>query len=490
MGNELGTALGEAFLSQAIEKRKAIIRDDLIETACFIDPKQAQWYRARHLREIANILMRAAVTPNARVVLNTPPRHYKSSLASEKFPAWYLGHYPERAVILASYGVTLASRFSRTVRDTIMGNDRYKLLFPKTIVRPDMSGVEDWMLTLGTRSSFRAAGVGGGITGMGGHLLILDDPVMDYEQSQSLVYRKALWEWYRTVFRQRIEPGTSIVIITTRWTEDDLVGRILNLEKNSDGEHFEVVTFPAVDKAGNYLWPERYVTADYNTYETTKTTIGDYAWNAQWMCTPGEDVGSEIQRSWFQFFPDLPTGAAWQARAWDLAITRKQVDKPNPDYTATLKGCVHDGVLWLGAPRLMRDHWTAVQNEIKVAHANERTLRIGTGQSNAETMTVQALGQEGVHLEPCDERHGDHRARAAVWINWARTGRVKLVGTPEEWDAFLAQWCTFPFGHDDAIDVTSDLAKMLNLTLTPAPRRQSREFDERTRVLDILGRMR
>ncbi len=483
----LGTVMGEAFLERAIEKRKTEIRQDLIEFACFIDPTQTQWYRARHLRTIADALMRAAETPNSRLIIDTPPRHWKSSLASERFPMWYLGHHPERAVILASYGVTLAEKFSRTVRDTIMGNARYKLLFPRTIVRPDIARVDDWTLTLGTRSSFRAAGVGGGITGMGGHLLILDDPIMDYEQSQSLTYRKALWEWYRSVFRQRIEPGTSIVIITTRWNEDDLVGRIFQAEKDAGGEHFDKIELPAVDKEGNYLWPARYSPEEY---EQVKSSIGDFAWRAQWMCNPGDDTGSEIQRSWFQFFPALPTGASWQVRPWDLAITSKQVDKPNPDYTATVKACMHDGVLWLGSPRLMREDWTTVQNEIKVAHSNERTLRIGMGQSMIEGATIQSLVREGIKIEPVDERHGDHRARASVWINWAKTGCVKLVGTPEEWDAFIAQWCSFPLGHDDAIDVVSNAAKMLNLTLAPIPRRQSREFDRRTKILDYLGRMR
>lgn len=491
----VSTALGEAIISQAIEKRKEEIRKDLIQFCCFVDPQQAKWYKAQHLRRIADVLMRVAETPNSRVILNTPPRHWKSSLASEKFPAWYLGHHPDESIILASHTATLAETFSRRVRDTIVTNDRYKVLFPNAVVRPDIMRVDDWMLTKGYRSSFLAAGVEGSINGKGGHLLIMDDPIKDYEQSNSLTYRNSLWNWYVNVFRLRIEPGTRIVIITTRWNEDDLVGRILNAEKNLGSEHFEVIEIPAEwtdeNKQVHYLWPERFITKDYNEYEATKATIGNFAWRAQWLCNPSaDDSSAEIQRSWFQYFPELPKGASWQVRAWDLAITSKQVDKPNPDYTATVKACTHDGVLWLGSPRLMRENWTVVQNEVKVANSNERTIRVGMGQSIVESATVQALIREGVKIEQVDERHGDHRARASVWINWARTGRVKLVGTPEEWDAFMAQWCSFPLGHDDAIDATSDVAKMLNLQFNPAPRQQSKTYDKRTDILSQLGRLR
>lgn len=485
--NELGTMTAEYALETSINRRKAAIKKDLIEFSKFVDPKAAEWYGARHLRVIADKLMGAARTPNSRLIINLPPRHWKSSLASEKFPAWYLGHYPERAVILASYGVTLAEKFSRSVRDMIVGNDRYKLLFPKTIVRPDISRVDDWMLVGGTRSSFRAAGVGGGINGLGGDLLILDDPVMDYEQSQSMSWRKVLRDWFRGVFRQRVNPGTSIVIIMSPWNEDDIVGWLLWLEKNEGGEHYDVIDMPAVDEAGNYLWPERIPPEEY---ERMRVSIGDFAWRNQWLCKRGADVGAEIQRSWFQFFPELPAEASWRVRAWDLAITKKTVEKPNPDFTATVKATMHEGCLWLGSPRLMRENWTVVQNEIKVAYANERTLRTGTGQSNVETATVQALLREGIKIEPVDERHGDHRARASVWINWAKLGRIKLVGTPEEWDAFLSQFCSFPLGHDDAIDVVSDVARMLNLSLvSPLGHTQSREYDKRVDVLRELGRL-
>lgn len=479
----LAEVYGEVLLDAAIERRKEAIRADLIEFAKFTDKPAAKWYGAHHLSLIAEALMKAANTPRSRLVINTPPRHWKSSLASEKFPLWYLGLHPDRAVILASYGVSLAEKFSRTVRDTIMGNERYKLLFPKTKVRPDISRVDDWTLTLGTRSSFRAAGVGGGINGLGGHLLILDDPIMDYEQSNSQSYRKALWEWYRNVFRLRAEPDASITIITTRWTEDDLVGRILEAEKNYGGEHFDVLELPAV-KNGKYLWPERF---SPDEYEQIHSSIGEFAWNAQFLCNPKGDEGSEIQRSWFKFFPDLPEGANWRVRAWDIAVTSKSVDKPNPDYTATVLATMHDGVLWLGSPRLMRENWTVVQNEIHVAHSNERTLRIGVGQSLIETATIQALLREGVKLEAVDERHGDHRTRASVWINWARTGRVKLVGTEEEWDKFIAQWVSFPVGaHDDAVDVVSDVANMLHLTFNQAPRGQTSSYDNRLDILDSL----
>lgn len=484
---DLRNALSEAALVESIDRRKAEVRSDLIAFSCFVDPSQTKWYHAKHLRKIAGVLMKAAETPGARIAITLPPRHFKSSLASEKFPAWYLGHHPERSVILASHSVTLAEKFSRTVRDMIASNERYRALFPKTVLRTDMTRVDDWLLTAGTRSSFRAAGVGGGILGMGGHLLILDDPIMDYEQSQSLSYKKALWEWYRTVFRQRIQENTVIAIIMSRWNNEDIVGKLVEAEKYG-GEHFEVIDTPAYDeKTQEYLWPERYRPEEY---EAMKTAIGDFAWRAQWLCRPEEDTGSEIQRSWFQFFPSLPEKAQWQVQAWDLALTEKQVDKPNPDWTASVKGTVHENTLWLGEPILVRENWTKVRDRAVQSFLAGPTIRQGTGKAMQETATVQALEREGYSLEQVNERRGDHRTRASVWINWARTGRVKLVGTPDEWDSFLAQWCAFPFGHDDAVDAVSNAAEMLSLQLVPQTREQTRAFDERTVLLDRLGRIR
>lgn len=208
-----------------------------------------------------------------------------------------------------------------------------------------------------------------------------------------------------------------------------------------------------------------------------------------WVAVP---VGDLIKSEWFEdkYMPFLPEGVRWKVRAWDLALTDVQVipdgkKKTNPDYHATVAGVVYDDTLWLGRPMIWRGNWTEAVTRLMLTMAEERTIRHGTGHAHFETAAVQALQRKGMALGQYDERK-DKVSRAQTWINQAEIGRVKLVGTKDEWKDFTYWWWRFPKGaHDDSVDAVSGVASMLGLVFTVPPP----PLQEGVTVLDPMASM-
>ena len=190
-----------------------------------------------------------------------PPRHGKSELCSVYLPAWYLGTHPERRVILAGHEADFAASWGRRVRDVLEEHGRQ--LFGAR-VRADSAAANRWDL-VGHAGGMVTAGVGGTITGRGADLLVIDDPHKSAEETGSVTYRERVWDWYRAVARTRLEPGAGVVVVQTRWHEDDLAGRLL-ADAESEGDRWQVLSLPAVAEdddplgrsVGDPLWPERF----------------------------------------------------------------------------------------------------------------------------------------------------------------------------------------------------------------------------------------
>lgn len=188
-----------------------------------------------------------------RLMLLMPPRHGKSELASRMFPAWHLGRCPDHEFIACSYNVSLAMSFSRKVKEVI--NDPvYEAIFD-TRLHPDFQAAEEWAIK-GHRGGYVAAGVGGGITGKGAHILVIDDPIKNAEEAGSADLREKLWEWYTSTAYTRLAPGGGVLVIQTWWHDDDLAGKLQNAMKADDeADSFEVVKYPAIAEADEWLDP-------------------------------------------------------------------------------------------------------------------------------------------------------------------------------------------------------------------------------------------
>lgn len=261
------------------------------------------WKSAKHLDLLCGKLEAVERGELHRLMVFMPPRHGKSEVVSKKLPAWFLGRNPNKEVIISSYSADLAYDFSRIARDTL--KEWGPGIFGVEVARGN-SGVTRWGIE-GTRGAFTAAGVGGPITGRGAHLAIIDDPFKNWEDAQSSVIRDKVFEWYRSTLRTRLSPSGAIVLVMTRWHEDDLAGRLLTLAENNDGEPWEVISLPAVAEEndalnrnpGEVLWPERFPEHEYGEM---KRAVGTHIWISLYQQRPQPLEGGAFKAQWFKWY--------------------------------------------------------------------------------------------------------------------------------------------------------------------------------------------
>ena len=201
---------------------------------------QAGWVHKDICQRLEEFSKDVTEKKSPRLMLFMPPRHGKSTLASVAFPAWHLGRNPQHEFISCSYSGSLAMAFSRKVRG-LLREDGFKSAF-KTRLDPQSQSAEAWLTTGG--GGFVAAGVGGGITGKGAHILVIDDPVKNRDDAESSNARESTWDWYTSTAYTRLAPGGGVLVILTRWHDDDLAGRLLKAAADN-GEQWEVVNYPA-----------------------------------------------------------------------------------------------------------------------------------------------------------------------------------------------------------------------------------------------------
>lgn len=227
-----------------------------------------------------------------------PPRHGKSELASRRFPAFYLGQYPTQQIIASSYGADLANDFGREVRN-IVGSPDYAKLFDVAL-SADSQSANRWHTD--QQGAYVAAGVGTAITGRGAHVLLIDDPFKDREEADSEVIREKVWNWYTSTAYTRLMPGGAVVLIQTRWHDDDLAGRLIEAQKHG-GDQWEILSLSAVDKQGQALWPAWY---PIERLSQIKGVIGPRDWNSLYQQDPVPDTGDYFKKDWFRYYETAP----------------------------------------------------------------------------------------------------------------------------------------------------------------------------------------
>lgn len=299
-----------------LKRRKA--RNNLLDFTLFTKPDyRVNW----HHRLICEKLDEFVYGENKRLIISCPPRHGKSELVSRRFPAYLLGRNPDCKVIACSYSSDLASLLNRDVQ-RIIDSPEYRELFPET--RLNASNVRttsqenylrnsDIFEIVGHKGVYRSAGVGGSITGMGGNILIIDDPFRSRADAESPTIRQKTWEWYTSTFRTRRQKGASILVTATRWHENDISGMLLELAKNDpNADQWEVITLPAISEgelepydkrtaSGQALWPEEY---SENDLLTTKASLTTYEWLSLYQQRPSAAKGNIFEREFFQYFTE------------------------------------------------------------------------------------------------------------------------------------------------------------------------------------------
>jgi predicted phage terminase large subunit-like protein len=282
-----------------------------------------------HHKIMADAFERVVRGELKRLIINMAPRHTKSEFASHLFPAFYLGHHPNKYVIQASNTSDLAVDFGRKVRDTISDAD-YHAVFPGTQIHADVAAAGKWKTT--EKGEYFAVGVGGTLTGRGGDLIVIDDPHSEQQAKQAETKPEiydSVMEWYTSGPRQRVQPGAAIVIVMTRWSKRDLTGRVLK-KAREDGtiDEWEVIELPAILPSGAPIWPEYWPEKEILAI---KAELPIPKWMAQYQQTPTAEEGALIKREWWQRWPHRdPPEVDFIIQSWDTAFEKTQ----RSDYSA------------------------------------------------------------------------------------------------------------------------------------------------------------
>ncbi len=290
------------------------------------------WIMGRHIHLIADRLQKVESGEIKRLMVFLPPRSSKSVICSKLFPAWYVGRHPQHEILTVSHSDQLASDFGRSVRD-LVNYDLFNTVFPDVQLRSDVRAAGKWKTNQG--GTYYAAGVRSQIAGRGAHVAILDD-VMSEEDSFSETGRRYVKEWYPSGLRTRIMPNGSIVIINTRYHEDDLCGWLLRQESQIELENkWEVIKIPAwVDEpsskmlnlpVGSSYFPEWKPSEILkNDEEEIKASNGSRYWESLYMQNPVPDTGGIIKKKWLKWWDyDEPPPCDYIIQTYDTAFSTK-----------------------------------------------------------------------------------------------------------------------------------------------------------------------
>jgi len=428
----------------------------------------AGWVHKDICQRLEKFSEQVANKESPRLMLFMPPRHGKSTLASVAFPAWHIGRHPDHEFISCSYSGSLAMNFSRKVRQ-LLREPVYKNVFEKSRLDKDSQSVESWQTTQG--GGYVAAGVGGGITGKGANILVIDDPVKNREDAESENNREATWDWYTSTAYTRLSPGGGILVILTRWHDDDLAGKLLrHAEEGAD--QWEVIKYPAIAeedekfrKVGESLHPERY---NVDALEQIRKAIGPRDWSALYQQNPVSDEGDYFSREMIRYFDydEIDTSHLNFYCAWDLAIGQRDrndysvgivvgVDEYDTLYVVDVVRGKYDGFELVEQILDLYETWRPsivgierghiemalgpfLQKRTRERGLNEayfKDLKVGKRDKEARARAIQGRMQQGMVYFPKD----------AIW-----TGPM------------VAELLRFPNGtHDDQVDALAWIGLMM-----------------------------
>ena len=426
------------------------------------------WVHERICAELDAFLDDVLARRSPRLMICMPPRHGKSELASRRFPAYAFGRHPDISIIATSYAADLASRMNRDVQ-RVMDDPVYRALFPdvglagkniRAVTDGNYLRNSDIFEIVGHKGSYRSAGVGGGITGMGGDILIIDDPFKDRAEADSPTIRRKVWDWYTSTLYTRLAPGGGILVINTRWHMDDLSGRLLEAQRRGEGDHWRVIEFPAIAerdephrKAGEALHPERY---PLEQLAAIRAAIGTRDWQALYQQHPTPDGGNIFKAEWLRFWypKDLPERFDQLLISWDMTFKdgddtdyvvgqvwgRKGADRYLLDQTRARMGFTET----LTAFTALADRWPGATRKLVEDKAN------GPAVIDSLRHIVSGI----IPVEP----EGGKTARAHAVTTFFEAGNV-LIPHPEHcpWASeYIAELTQFPgAAHDDQVDATT-----------------------------------
>lgn len=405
---------------------------------------------AAHHRAIARALERVADGSCKRLMIFMPPRHGKSMLASEFFPAWWLGKNPDKQIIAASHTQELAADFGRVVRN-LCQTPQHLAIFPGFTLSEDSQAANRFH-TCG-RGSYFGIGIGGALVGRGADLLLIDDPIKSRRDAESATHRRHMKDWYASVARTRLMPGGAIVVIQTRWHEDDLAGWLLR-EHTLEG--WEVLSLPAMAETGDALgrpegaalWPQAY---PLEALEPIKR-LNSREWAAQYQQRPAPIEGGLVKLAWFQRYTAAPANPLRILQSWDTGLKAAEANDPSvcTTWAETPTGCYLLDVFRqrLEYPDLKR----TVQS---LAARWSPSLVIIEDKASGQSLLQDLRVSTSIPLLPVEPK-GDKVVRLMAVSAMIEGGRVFLPEVAPWLTDYETELAVFPnAAHDDQVDSTS-----------------------------------
>ena len=413
-----------------------------------------------HHKKLSRIFEDVIAGNKKRVIINIAPRHGKSEFSSYLFPAYFLGKYPDKKIIMGTHTAGLSEDFGRRVRNLIE-SEEYQELFPATKVADDQKAAGKWSTSAG--GQYYAAGVGGALAGRGADLFVVDDPHSEQDvKSNSRLAFDTAWSWFQTGPLQRLMPGGAIIVIMTRWSLLDLTGRLIDYQiRNPDSLPWEIVELPAILNENTpqekSLWPEQWPLV---AMKSVKASLDPRYWNAQYMQQPTSESSAIISRKHWRIWPsDNPPRCEYIIQSWDTAFEVKN----NSDYSA----CTTWGIFYNeeenNSPQLIlldafKDRMAFPElKQIALRHYKEwEPDAFIVEKKAAGAPLIQELRAMGIPVQEFSPSRGnDKNVRLNAVADLFTSGKVWAPDT--RWAReVIEEVASFPVGeHDDFVDTTS-----------------------------------
>lgn len=389
-----------------------------------------------------------------RLIVSMPPRHGKSELCSIRFPAWYLGRNKSHRIIASSYSSTLAENFGKKARNIVLSKE-YKSIFDLGLSKDSASKTE-WDL-LDNSGGYFGTGVGGAATGKGADILLIDDPIKNRQDANSKTIRDNIWDWYTSTAYTRLEKDGAIIIIMTRWHEDDLVGRLLEEQKKGGefAENWTVINMPALDIDNKPLWGEKY---NYNALQRIKKNIGSFDFEALYQGRPTPLGGGIIKDAWWKYYKELPPKFDIIVQTLDTAQKTKELN----DYSVIATWGKYENKLYL--INITRGKWEMPDLErMAIAEYNRfKPSKVLIEDKSSGTALIQNLRRNHSMPIVAVQVSVDKVTRVQEVVGFIESGYCHLPEQAEWLSEFLLEHGRFPNGgHDDQCDTTSMAIKEL-----------------------------
>lgn len=404
-----------------------------------------------HTEYIADTLQKIADGEQKYVIVELPPRHGKSMTITETFPSYFIGKNPNKRVIATAYSEGLARKFGRLNRNKLQ---EFGVNLFNVSTANDNSTATNWSLD-SNNGGMVATGIGGSITGEGADLLIIDDPIKNNEDAQSQTIRNKIWAEWETTLSTRLHKGASVIVVMTRWHEDDIVGRLLE----HSPYNWERIRMPAIAEDEDDLLSREIgeplaqeLGYDNEWAEFKKQEVGSRVWNSLYQQRPSASEGNIFKREWWQFYNRLPKMYDKMIISWDLTFK----DADTSDYVVGQVWVKHKADRYL--VDVVRDKMDfpdtlqAVKNLAKKYPRVREILIEDKANGPAVISSIQREIKGVIPIKPKESKI----ARAQAVTPEIESGNVFLPEGKDFTYDLIEECASFPNGaHDDQVDALS-----------------------------------